>query len=72
MAVEIEPEAHRAPLRALSAAIGRRSEAVAFARRRMAEAAKTQSDWWGVCRHCKTLIEGTPAEIAEHRCGNPS
>jgi hypothetical protein len=25
-------------------------------------------DWWGTCRKCGKKVQGTPAEIAAHRC----
>jgi hypothetical protein len=26
------------------------------------------TDWWGICKKCGKRIQGTPADIAAHRC----
>jgi rubrerythrin len=26
-------------------------------------------DWWGICRKCGKKLNGTPAQIAAHVCG---
>lgn len=26
------------------------------------------TDWWGKCRLCGTIVEGTLAEVTAHRC----
>lgn len=63
---------HSGLRRAVEAKVGRMRAGPAKARQRLAEAAKTQADWWGLCRKCGTRIEGTIASLKEHTCGEPS
>lgn len=39
------------------------------ATKRIAEAAKTQNDWFATCQVCKASLSGTPEEILKHRHG---
>ena len=70
--IEMAPDAQGSPHRAVEAAHSRRTDAREIARQRAAEAAKTQSDWWGRCRRCGEVLEGTLKELKEHACGPAS
>lgn len=41
------------------------------ARLKVEEANRTAT-WYGRCRHCKTVLRGSMADLMEHKCGQTS
>lgn len=50
-------------------AAGRRKGARPEARER-ARVENAKKEWFAVCRGCKAVLKGTPAELMEHLCDN--
>lgn len=69
MPVEMTPDASGWAEKALWAGYTRRTAARAKAAERLAVAAETQADWWGICRRCGEKLEGSLAALKEHSCG---
>lgn len=55
--------------RALEAAIGRHSGMDEGRQEVLKTALEAFPDWWGRCRKCKKVVEGTPAQLRGHVCG---